>query len=198
MEKEKTGLKYDELGPEAQARARAEYDPFVDWDWYSPHIEDFTDMMQEKFSIEVYDIEFGDDFGVWCQGRVYNSDIQNFLEAAVPEIMAKVNSPFHRMELGLDIGEDFFEDLSLYFTHLHARNPRAQAMYVELDGVPEDADGAIADEIAEKATSLMFRELVGLSVMLQKDWDWLQSEDAAIEDFRSNDVLFNPDGSRWE
>jgi hypothetical protein len=71
-------------------------------------------------------------------------------------------------------------------------------MYVELDGVPEDADGAIADEIAEKATSLMFRELVGLSVLLQKDWDWLQSEDAAIEDFRSNDVLFNPDGSRWE
>ena len=196
MQNTPTGIKYDELSPKAQARARSEYDPFVDWDWYSAHIEEFTDMMQEKFSIEVYDIEFGEDFGVWCQGRVYNSDIQKFLEAAVPEIMAKVNSPFHRMELGLDIGEDFFEDLSLYFTHLQARNPRAQAMYVELDGVPEDADGEIANEIEEKAGDLMSRELRSLSSMLEKDWDWLHSDEAAVEDFRSNDVLFYPDGSR--
>lgn len=69
-------------------------------------------------------------------------------------------------------------------------------MYVELDGVPDDADKEIANEILEKAVDLMSRELRSLSSMLEKDWDWLHSDEAAVEDFRANDVLFYPDGSR--
>jgi hypothetical protein len=199
MQKETQDLSYDELTPEAQAQAVMNYDPFVDWDWYSPHIEDFTSMMDEKYGIEVYDVEWGGDFGIWCQGRAWSCDVKKLLNAAVPELMAKVNSPFHRMEMGLDLDEDSFEDLSIFYSHSdNRRNPRAQAMEVELDGLPEDIDKSIVEEIEDGAYKLMFQELVALAVSLEKDWDWLHSSEAAVEDFRSNDTRFNPDGSLYE
>lgn len=199
MQKTTHGLSYDELSDEAQQKAVMNYDPFVDWDWYSPHVEDFTDQMYEKYGIEVSDVEWGDDFSAWCKGKVWNSDIEKFLNAAAPELMAKVNSPFHRMEMGLDVAEDFYEDLMVFFTHSnYGRNPRPQAMEVELDGLQDDSDESIAEEIEEGAYKLMLRSLSELSDSLQKDWDWLHSDEAAVEDFRSNDTRFNPDGSLYE
>lgn len=198
MQKDTPSLGYDELSPEAQAQALMNYDPFVDWDWYSPHIEDFTSMMDEKYGIEVSDVEFSDDFGIWCQGRAWSGDVEKLLNAAVPELMAKVNSPFHRMEMGLDLDEDFFEDLSIFYTHTSYGGPRAQSMEVELDGLPDNIDESILEEIVEGAYKLMFKELVALSANLGQDWDWMQSDEAAIEDYWSNDTRFNLDGSLYD
>jgi hypothetical protein len=192
------GLSYDELSDEAQKRAIMLYSPFLDWDWYDTHVEEFTREMDEKYGIEVSEVEWGDDFDSWCKGRVWNSDIRKFLNSAAPEVMATINSPFHRIEMGLDLDEDFYENLMVFFNHSYDRYPRASSMEVELDGLPDDFDESIAEEIEEGALKLIRRELQKFSNDLRTDWDWMHSDEAAIEDYRANDTRFYPDGSLYE
>jgi len=186
-------LSFEELSDQAQQRALRDWEPFTEWDWWDDTVEQWYDRMREEYGIEGDDMQWDDYFSPWFEGKVV--DVEKFINKVVPGLIEKSKSKYMQIEHGLD--PNFWHDLYITFGHFRGRNPSSSAMVINFDDA-EDVSSEILDQIEINGGKMIVDELKQLGGELSREWDYLVSAEAAIEEFESNDTKFNPDGSVYE
>lgn len=186
-------LSFEELSDKAQARALADYEPFTDWDWSQDSVEHWYSKMEEEYGISGDDMEWDDSFSPWFKGKV--DDNEKFIRKVAPGLIEKAENRFMQIEYGLD--PNFYEDMWIAFSHYPGRNPSSRSMQIEIEDADDVAD-EIFDEIEKRGKQAIIDELQKFGGELQREWDYMFSEEAAREYFDWNDMKFNPDGSVYQ
>ena len=186
-------LSFGELSDEAQRRVLRSYEPFTEWDWWDDTVEQWYSRMSEEYGIEGDNMEWDDDFSPWFDGKVESNE--KFVNKIVPGIIEKSKSRYMQIEHGLD--PNFWHDLYITFSHFRGRNPSSSSMVIDIeDG--EDVSREILGQIETNGGKMIVYELKQLGRDLRREWDYMVSDEAAVEDFESNDTKFNPDGTFYE
>ena len=203
---------FDELSPEAQAKAIEKYRDGMDWHWESQFItEDFQERLAE--------LGYPTDDVNWSLSYCQGDGVAFYGDIDVPKVAQRllkgdVLELFNRM-----VEENLTISMSLYRNSFGHHYSHWNTMEVEIDG---DDDGTMmeylypeleegTDEYIEKANAVqnvfdvllesVDSDVKDVSSELERSGyeqiDYYQSDEAITEEIRSNGFEFEEDGTRF-